>query len=83
MPKSQGDLYIYVGRLEIEAYKSGRQNGDDYRRYMVLRTALDNLAEAKLSSEDEKLARQYLTLRIKETTPDNIGCASGEAGEAD
>ena len=83
MPRSQLDLFSYIGRLEIEAYKSGRQNGDDYIRYMALRTALDNLAEAKLSNEDEKLARQYLTLRIKETRPDNIGCASDEAGDAD
>ena len=54
MPRSQLDLFSYIGRLEIEAYKSGRQNGDDYIRYMALRTALDNLAEAKLSNEDEK-----------------------------
>lgn len=83
MPRSQGDLCSYIGRVELEAYKSGRQNGEDYRRYMVLRTALENLAEAKLSSEDAKLASQYLTLRVKETKPSNIGCASGEAGEAD
>ncbi len=72
-------LTEYIGRTELLAARKS----DGFDRYMCFFNALEKLASAGLSEEDSKLARNLLTKRVRETQPDNIGGASGEAGEAD
>jgi len=72
-------LCQYLGRLELDAF----QAREPFVRYMVFYKALESLPRAGLSDEDSKLARNVLRTRAEETRPRNIGCASGEAGDAD
>ena len=75
---SQG-LCQYLGRIELQA----SQAEDSFARYMVFNNALESLSSEGLSQEDSRLAREVLATRARNTKPSNIGCASGEAGEAD
>jgi hypothetical protein len=70
-------LCEYIGRVEAEAF----QAGDSFSRYTRLCDAPKDLPH--LSQEETELAREYFAARARETRPDNIGGASGEAGEAD
>lgn len=72
-------LCLYLGRLELDAF----QAKNSFARYMVFRDALDSVSRSGLLPEESKLARKVLSIRADDTRPSNIGCASGEAGEAD
>jgi len=73
------ELYQYIGRIALDAF----QQPNSYAHYTVFRDALKSLDGENLSGEDLRLARRFLEKRTRETCPHNIGCASGEAGEAD
>jgi hypothetical protein len=73
------ELCQYLGKIELDA----SQARDSFARYMVFNSALESLSRAGLPDEDSRLARGVLQTRARETKPWNIGCASGEAGEAD
>ena len=81
MPDKQysAELCLYIGRVELEA----SQSENSFARYMCFCDALRYLSDERLSKEDSELAEKVLSARAEETTPSNIGCASGEAGEAD
>ena len=70
------DLTNFMGELELRA--SQQQNR--FRRYMIFE---DANPPAQLTKEEKSIAFEYLLRRRSETRPSNIGCASGEAGEAD
>jgi len=73
------ELCQYIGRVEVEAFHE-RDSWDLYRCYQ---RALGSLITSGLSREDVAIAGDVLHKRLRETRPANIGCASGEAGEAD
>ncbi len=73
------ELCQYIGRIELESY----QSKNSFARYMCFCDALRYLSDEKLSKEDSELAEKVLGARAEETRPSNIGCASGEAGDAD
>lgn len=73
------ELYQYIGKIELKASQSINQFG----RYTVFCDALESLSSEGLPKEESRLARELLITRARETKPDNIGCASGEDGEAD
>ena len=81
MPENQysPDLCRYVGQVEIESSRIK----DPFERYTCFCNALESLGRAGLSEQDSRIARKLLHNRARETRPGNIGCASGEAGEAD
>lgn len=72
-------LCQYIGKIELRA----SQSRDSFGRYMVFCDALEKLSNERLPEKESILARELLTTRARETKPWNIGCASGEAGEAD
>jgi len=72
------ELYIYLGKLEVIAHSL---RGD--ARYWYYSNALESLHSQGLSEEDSRLAKDILRRKEEDYKPWNIGCASGEAGEAD
>ncbi len=73
------ELCQYIGRFELAAF----EKDELWKRRNCFCFAFDSLSVSGLTSEDSKLAADILYQRIRDTRSSNIGCASGEAGEAD
>jgi len=79
MVRYSEELYRYVGKIELDAFSAK----DSFSRYMVFNNALEILSSQVKDEVGRALVKDYLEKRIRETKQTNIGCASGEAGEAD
>ena len=73
------ELCQYIGQVELRASNSR----NSFESHMCFCDALRYLPDERLSKEDSRLAEEVLSARAEETRPSNIGCASGEAGDAD
>ena len=75
--KNSEKLISFIGETELAALQFQRGT---YENYRIFNKA--NLPK-NFSSEEQRIMRQYLLRRCKETKSPNMGCASGKAGEAD
>jgi len=76
-----GPLCDYIGRMELMASDLNRDNRHElFKRElgMIIGVILEGISPSEMV-----IARHYLNGRIKETQSENVGCACGEAGEAD
>lgn len=80
-PKTNYSLKLrqYIGQVELTSF----EQTDSFMRYRVFGEALETLAREGFDEQEARVASRYLSIRMRQTKPENIGCASGEAGEAD
>jgi len=74
------NLCDYIGRMELEV--SDLSQDRRHEMFVESLNKIGSMPEGLLLPE-RAIARNYLQRRVKETQSSNMGCACGEAGEAD